>query len=341
MFGRVLSVAVLLVGCSLADVSPDSPPVKIKRCGEGLVPIPTNDPEYCMMRYEASVDEQTQLVKGVKGGVPSNNISLIAARAACERTPVLDKEGQQHGFMRLATLRHWSDSGDGLLGEGGRLYPWGDQPQKGLCILDKGGASGRFKRQQPSGSDSSCKSIFGIYDQLGNLWEWVDLELTAEAVIWAENLRKDGWELEIKGEEIFMSRGDLLSLYIRSICIHVDSLFVKKDGSLHALLSQESSIDCKDAGKGYLIHNNPENPVQGTILPVYLELEKGNTQARVLVSVDRLGERVGAKVGGSYYSGGDSTLKSIWVGHIPTFDGSIGFRCEAAPYEEEWLEKRE
>ena len=57
------------------------------------------------------------------------------------------------------------------------------------------------------------------------------------------------------------------------------------------------------------------------------------------MSVDRLGERVGAKVGGSYYSGGDSTLKSIWVGHIPTFDGSIGFRCEADPYEEEQVQE--
>ena len=66
-------------------------------------------------------------------------------------------------------------------------------------------------------------------------------------------------------------------------------------------------------------------------ISLYLNFDQPNS-AQVLFAQERNNELVGAKVGGSFYSGSDTKLDSFWVGHVPTFNGSIGFRCEAQPF---------
>ena len=39
---------------------------------------------------------------------------------------------------------------------------------------------------QPSGSMEECVSEHGVYDQIGNAWEWVDLEQTANRDDWIQ-----------------------------------------------------------------------------------------------------------------------------------------------------------
>ena len=54
-----------------------------------------------------------------------------------------------------------------------------------------------------------------------------------------------------------------------------------------------------------------------------------STRMRAAIEVvqERNGEPIGAKVGGSYYSGDQARLDTIFWGHVPSFDGTIGFRC--------------
>jgi hypothetical protein len=296
------------------------------------------EPEFCMMRYEAKINDHNGRVYGFSDEEsatqkihPSVNISMIDAIKACENTPVMDEAGNIHGAMRLATLSHWQDAGDGQIGSGGTLYPWGDNPKGGVCVLDSIEGP-KWKGVQPSGSQQSCVSVFGVYDQLGNVWEWVDTERTAGAESWLRALRKDSWELTLKEKRILITKGDLLALSVQSICTNLLGLQIDKtDGSLRVQLHAETNLDCRDAGKGYLMYRSKNIDGLGEMLPIYLNFDQPNS-AQVLFAQERNNELVGAKVGGSFYSGSDTKLDSFWVGHVPTFNGSIGFRCEAQPF---------
>ena len=95
-------------------------------------------------------------------------------------------------------------------------------------------------------------------------------------------------------------------------------------------LNSDISSDCESGGRGYLWFNNSDPrhekiliPRQGSLLPIRIEGDK------ILWDKERDGEAVGAKVGGSFYSGAQMTLQDFWIGHIPSFNGSIGFRCSS------------
>ena len=291
-----------------------------------------------MMRYEAKINDHNGRVYGFSDGesstqkiYPSINVSMIDAMKACENTPVMDEAGNIHGSLRLATLSNWQDAGDGQIGLGGTLYPWGDTPEGGVCVLDRIQGP-KWKGVQLSGSQESCVSVFGVFDQLGNIWEWVDTEVKADSKHWLSALRADGWQVDLKNQQIVITKGDLLALSIQSICTNILELEVDKTvGSLRVRLHAETNKECRDAGKGYLMYKRSAQDELGEMLPIYLEFDQSNS-AKVLFAKERDGEPVGAKVGGAYYSGSDTKLDSIWVGHVPTFNGSIGFRCEADPF---------
>ena len=79
-------------------------------------------------------------------------------------------------------------------------------------------------------------------------------------------------------------------------------------------------------GVGYL-RTATDQPSSIDFLPIYLVWDDTRTRAVIKVSRSRDFEPIPAKVGGAFYSGEDSRLDSIFWGHVPTFDGSIGFRC--------------
>ena len=58
-----------------------------------------------------------------------------------------------------------------------------------MCVywsLEK--SFGKWKHVQPSGSMEGCVSEHGVYDQLGNAWEWVDLGRIATRDEWVAYL---------------------------------------------------------------------------------------------------------------------------------------------------------
>ncbi len=133
---------------------------------------------YCIDTYEAARADATA---GLAGSddlsppktqpslVPWTNISWGEAKAACE------KKGK-----RLCELDEWVDACDGVVGNDGTTYTYGDVLDPSRCNIGNGAA-------QAGGSVSTCQSLIGTYDQSGNVWEWTGNTAGAAAV------RGGGW----------------------------------------------------------------------------------------------------------------------------------------------------
>ena len=156
-----------------------------------------------------------------------------------------------------------------------------------------------WKHVQPSGSMEGCVSEYGVYDQIGNAWEWVDLEQTASREQWIKYLEDKGHSVEVSQTLIQVNEGLLAKLQYNAVC--VDMKRVMLDQELLAVeLRKPISKDCLTAGQGYLwyqtndIRNGEKPPEPCSLLPVKLW---GN---RIVWDKSRDGESVGAKVGGSF-----------------------------------------
>ena len=134
-------------------------------CPEGLASVPQKNPSFCVQPFEAKVAEDGTAVSQ-KSQTPDIHVSFIEAKEACLKTVV---DGQP-----LALINHteWKMAG------GNGKYPWGEDHQE-RCILDSPKTHGMWKTVQPSGIMGGCVSEHGVYDQIGNAWEWVDIEQTA------------------------------------------------------------------------------------------------------------------------------------------------------------------
>ncbi len=283
-----------------------------QECPEGFASVPQETLEFCVQPFEAKISEDGTAVFE-QGQVPDIHVSFVAAQEACQKTIV--------GGRPLGLINHteWKRAG------GGGTYPWGESHEE-RCILDSPKTHGTWKTVQPSGSMNGCVSEYGVYDQIGNAWEWVDLEQTATREAWVKYVEAQGHGVEVSQTLIQVREGTLAKLQYNAVCVDMKGLALDQD-LLTVELRKSISKDCLTAGKGYLwyqsndVRQGEKIPEPGSLLPVKLW---GN---RIVWDKSRDGEAVGAKVGGSFYSGGESTLNSFWVGHIPSFDGSIGFRC--------------
>lgn len=143
------------------------------RCPEGMVPVPTFGPSVCVEPYEARLDHAT--TKGAPapqgihhasaaGQLPSEHVSYRQAKGICERAG-----------RHLCTAAEFQDICDGQPGPGGRPYAWGWYYRGDICPLN-------FKPSPQAhvyaaGSWPGCVTPEGVYDLVGNLWEWVDPQL--------------------------------------------------------------------------------------------------------------------------------------------------------------------
>jgi formylglycine-generating enzyme required for sulfatase activity len=112
----------------------------------------------CVDAYEATVEDGVAVSRA--DAVPTIYITWEEARAAC-------REAGKH----LCTTTEWQAA----CAWGGGLYPWGDSPAPDdVCAIpDETGAT-RYDGLQPTGSLPECRNPNGVFDQVGNAWEWVD-----------------------------------------------------------------------------------------------------------------------------------------------------------------------
>ena len=170
-------------------------------------------------------------------------------------------------------------------------------------------------------------SEFGVYDQIGNAWEWVDLKQTASRETWTSLLHEHGFVVSVSDQRIEMEPRLLSRLRLQTICVDMKRMSLEA-GVLTVQLNQDISVAVKVEVKGIcgstlLIHVIRElSYPTGKFVPDSKILGKN-----IVWDQERDGEAVGAKVGGSFYSGAQMTLQDFWIGHIPSFNGSIGFRC--------------
>ena len=251
-------------------------------CPEGLVPVPTSNPEFCVQPYEAFIlDDGTASNK--QGTTPDIHVSFVEAQEACRNTII---DGQS---MRLINHQEWKQAG------GHRPYPWGDAYAAKKCILDSPETHGQWATVQPSGSMPDCVSEYGVYDQIGNAWEWVDIQQTATRAAWLKMVQEHGYDVTVKQTLIEADEGLLSKLQYRAVCVNMKGLAIDQQLIVVDLNTPLQTIGIP--GQGYLWFNDTdasqgtEIPKAGSLLPVEL------WGKRVVWDKSRDGEAVGAKVG--------------------------------------------
>ena len=175
-----------------------------------MVPVGGEWPTFCIDKYEVKATgkkgSRSQLphedfspteaiTVSVPGVIPTVGLSFDQAKAACANTIVRDENGKEVGRKHLTTRKEWEDAGDGVLGNGGYRWPYGDTWQDDTCATPKRNGVRHLVTLSNTGSYPECSSPFGVMDQLGNAWEWVDSEYTINIQKWFELVQKLGFDI--------------------------------------------------------------------------------------------------------------------------------------------------
>lgn len=158
----------LLAGVSLAALALVAALLLRGSCPGGTVAV-TSDEEtvYCIDQYEESVSDGRYF--SLKGKKPAELVTWNRVKDICQ-----DKGGW------LCTSAQWEDACDGQVGPGGTRYPYGDTFVQGRCAT-KTGQDRNLSHSLPTGSLKGCVSAFGVYDMVGNVWEWADPQKKTDA----------------------------------------------------------------------------------------------------------------------------------------------------------------
>ncbi len=307
-------------------------PAAVATCPEGMVGVPTETPGYCIDAYEASGNDP---VVSVAGAEPRVAVSFFQAREACALAPVVDADGATHGYKRLATDAEWEDAGDGQVGAGGLPYPYGEVPDDTACILPDGMGNARYSEAQPTGSAPACVSSFGAYDQIGNVWEWVDPGQTTSIDAWLAVATAGGLDVSAASDGYLQGTAadTEVLLYIGVVFTGLPVL-VAEAGWLY-LDATAIEVGPDTYAEGYVANtlvSGDESRLEEAYLPVEL-VHDGEGLYYLRVASGRDGEPFTSKRGCAYYTGAPQAcpVSALTHEHPPGFDGTIGFRCAADP----------
>ena len=171
-------LTILIAGMSSASASEKSDHQDAARNYDEMVVIPAGKfifgrpdatkeislPAFSIDKYEVTNKQFAKFNLDFKYGqggdnYPATMVSLPEAIAHCE---ALDK--------RLPTEQEWEKAARGT---DGRLYPWGNEFNKLLCITkESSAAEGQAALISPVGSCEKGNSPYGVADMAGNVWEW-------------------------------------------------------------------------------------------------------------------------------------------------------------------------
>jgi hypothetical protein len=294
---------------------------------EVVVEGPTGDHD--QLRADAVRPQATAASR--PGGIPTIGLTFVQAVLICENTPVLDAEGAEVGRKHLATGQEWEDAGDGLPGPGGTVYPWGDTWDDARCATVAADGHQVFDGVQPTGSFPGCVSPFGVYDQIGNAWEWVDAGWRLDVAAWFAAAVEEGHRLTVDAEGLLVAPGlDLGAFLVEGNGVH-GALSVADDGHLVLTLAEGSGTLGDVERTGYLgIATRMEPPTPDAYLPVGFVPMPGAPApgaAHLRLRRDRDGAPMPDKRGCAFYVGQRCTLQKQAFHHDATATLSVGFRC--------------
>jgi hypothetical protein len=324
-------------------------PVEGPWCPEGMSPVPTDKPGFCIDTWEGALEgavgDDDGGVVSAKGVEARYNLTFDDARAACEATPVLDGEGNVRGFKHLATDAEWEDAADGTVGAGGSRYPYGESAIEGACILPDENRNLLYSEAQPTGSAPACVSSFGVYDQIGNLWEWTDPGTTIDTATFLATQQAAGHSLSFGDDDrIYADDGDPSWLVWHDPDTGLQTPKADPDGALYLDLS-DVPLPGDLHTEGYLVSGKGEaaDPAEAWLAASIAEAEtapsgaeEGGVYYALFYDRARDGDPFTDKRGCAWYTGTatECIIRTYTYDHPASFRASIGFRCASEPIED-------
>ncbi len=334
------------------------PPPEEVYCPENMQGITTSQGDLlvCVDAYEVTVSGELgshdQLCDGaipteattasVAGVEPTILISYDQAVAACAQTPMLDREGNLVGYKHLITSDTWRDACDGVVGDGGTMFPYGNVFDEDACATLDANGQQTVDGPVPTGSYPACVSAFGVYDLTGNVWEWADTGMRMDIDAWFDLATASGMGMYADDDDLLATylRHDITVLYIQLVGLQPEDLYIDSDGYLK-LPADRIDYMTDEFGhgpRGYLmqVHGDYQDATSCAecFLPVEvvpLDLADDTQPFLLAVSRESDGAPVADKRGGSFYSVEEPTCMTSQLVHFHDTHGTIGFRCACDP----------
>ena len=321
-------------------------------CPTGMVPVGNDGaaPAFCIDAYEARATGDigdpdqftgkgrpaTATAVSAPGVLPTIVVSFGQAAAICANTEVLNHRQERVGFKRMVTSREWSDAADGVLGDGGTRYVYGDTWNESACATPRADGSTHIRELSPTGSHPACVSRFGVYDAVGNAWEWSDSEERYDITSVLAAAKSGG---------LVVSQGDgdtlltdeptrtQLGLEMAGLDPSLQVLSVGDGGVLRIDPRAFSAATHTSVFKGHLLVRSGGRELG--VLPVaFTRPDDGVTPTPLLLLAAFDGAPIPHKRGCAYYTGSEYACRLGFTnrGHLHDFNGLISFRCAADPF---------
>jgi hypothetical protein len=290
---------------------------------------------YCIDRYEVVIkDPQGRAYRDGAPGylegsstasvgnvVPSGAVTFLEARTLCANTPALHK-GKEYAKKHLTTDAEWRDAADGKIGPGGRRWPYGNRHDPRKCNVPESGATAGA----PTGAFPECRTESGIYDQVGNLFEWTDPNLTVNTDLALAHLQKLGYGLSVSDGLWLHATPETRLDQLDSEATAIVRRSLRRDETGQLWMRWQGTVE---APLGFLKLYDEDLNTPETTLPIRFVTTPGQPEARLRLGRELEGSPITEKAGGAWYQGG--TWPNPRRNHTAFFRGTIGFRCAAPP----------